>query len=90
MGNGDDANRIVLQPVNQGIGKTMERQGSCVVCAGFAQLGELADEAQCLIDLISEIICCDERAFADVPVNSGIGIGLRLFAKADSHRFWQH
>jgi len=90
MGNGNDADHIALQTVNQRIGETVERQRPRVVCAGFAQLGELAQESKCLIDRISEIICCDERAFADVPIDSGIGIGLDLAAKTDRHQFWRH
>ncbi len=88
MGDSDDANHIVLQPVNQGIGETMERESSCVVCAGLAQFGELVEVVQCLIEFIGEVACCYKRPYADVPVNSGIGIGLRLFAKFDLHRFW--
>jgi len=68
----------------------VERQRPRVVCTDFAQLGELAQEAKCLIGLIGEIICCDERAFADVPIDSGIGIGLRLAAKTDLNPFWRH
>lgn len=90
MSNGNDTDSIASQPVNQGIGKAMERQRPRVVCAGFAQLGELYQETKCLIELISEIPGCNERAFADVPIDSGIGVGLRLAAKTDRHPFWRH
>lgn len=35
----------------------------------FTQLWELAQETECLIDLIREIIRCGEGAFADVPID---------------------
>jgi len=68
----------------------MERQGSCVVCAGFAQLGELAQEAKCPLDFIGEIICRIECAFADIPVDSGIGVSLDFAAKSDWQQFLRH
>ena len=68
----------------------MERQRPRVAYAGFAQIGEPVQEAKRLIELISEIIRCGERAFAGVPIDSGIGIGLRLVAKTDPHRFLRH
>ena len=90
MGNGDDADHVDLHLVNQGIGEAVERQRPRVARAGFAQLGKPFQEAKRLIELIGEIIRCDERTFADVPIDSGIGIGLRLVAKTDPHRLWQH
>ena len=90
MSNGDDADYIDLQPVDQRIGETVERQRPRVARAGLAQLGEPVQEAKRLIEFIGKIICCDERAFADVPIDSGIGIVLRLVAKTDPHRLWQH
>lgn len=87
MGNGNDANRIALQTVNQRIGKAMKRQRSRVVQADPAQFDELAQEAKHPIEFISEILCCNERAFADVPIHGGIRIGVRLVAKADRCQF---
>jgi len=87
MGNGNDTDHIALQPVKQGIGKTMERQRPRVMSAGFAQLGELAQEAKCPLDFVGEIICRIECTFADIPVDSGIGVSLRLAAKADWQQF---
>lgn len=83
MGNGNDSDHIVLQPIKQGIGEAMERQHPRVVSAGFAQRGKLAQEAKRLRDFISEITCCIECAFADIPVDSGIGVSLSLAAKSD-------
>lgn len=90
MSNGDHADHIGLQPIDQRIRKTVEMQRPRVVRAGVAQLGEPAQEAKRLIEFIGEIIRCDERAFADVPIDSGIGIVLRLIAKTDLHRLWLH
>ena len=90
MSNGNNADAIVLQPVNQGIGKAVEWQRPRVACASFAQLGELAQEAKCFIEFVSEIVCRDERALSDVPIDSGISIGLRLAAKTDLHWFLRH
>ena len=67
MGDGNDADHIALQPVDQRIGETVEGKRPCVVRAGFAQPGELAQQAKRSIEFIGEILCCDERAFADVP-----------------------
>ena len=64
----------------------MERQRPRVARVGVAQLGESAQEAERLIEFFGEIIRCDELAFADVPIDSGIGIALRLIAKTDLHR----
>lgn len=90
MGNGDDADDIGLQPVDQRIGETVERQRSRVARAGLAQLGKPVQQAKCLIEFVGKIIGCDERAFADVLGDGGIGIGSRRIAKADPHRLWQH
>jgi hypothetical protein len=90
MGNGNDTDHIVLQPVKKGIGETMERQHPRVVSTGFAQLGELAQEAKCPLDFIGEIICRIECAFADIPVDSSIGVSLGLAAKFDWQQFWRH
>lgn len=90
MGNGNDADIIILQPVNQGIGETVEWQRPRVARASFAQLGELAQEAKCFIEFVSKIICCCERSLSDVPIDSGISIGLRLAAKTDLHWFLRH
>jgi len=90
MGNRDDADYIGLQPVDQRKGKTVERQRSRVARAGMAQLGKPVQEAKRSIEFIDEIIRCDECAFADEPIDSGIGIRLSLIAKTDLHRPWQH
>ncbi len=68
----------------------MERQRPRVARVGVTQLGESAQEAKRSIEFISEIIRCDECAFADVPIDSGIGVALRLIAKTDLHRLWQY
>ncbi len=68
----------------------MEGQRPRVARVGVAQLGESAQEAKRLIEFIDEIIRCDECAFADVPIDSGIGVALRLIAKTDPHRLWQY
>ena len=68
----------------------MERQRPRVARAGLAQRGEPVQEAKRLIEFIGEIIRCDERAFADVPIDGGIGVALRIIAKTDPHRLWQH
>lgn len=88
--NRNDADHIGLQSVNQRIRKTVEMKRPRVARASVAQLGESAQEAKRSIEFIGEIIRRDERVFADVPIDSGIGIGLRLIAKTDSHRLWQH
>ena len=64
-------------------------RGSCgeLARAGFAQPGEPVQEAKRLFQRINEIIRCDERAFADVLIDSDIGTGLRLVAKIDPHPF---
>lgn len=90
MGDGNDADHIALQTVDQRIGETRERKRPRVAHTGFAQLGKPVQNVQCLTDLIGEIVCCDQRAFADIPIDSGVGIGLRLAAKTDSQRLWRH
>jgi hypothetical protein len=87
MSNGDDADYIDLQPVNQRIGETVERQRPRAALAGLPQLRKPVQEGKRLIEFIDEIIRCDERAFADVPIDSGIA--LRPTAKTDPHRLWQ-
>ena len=90
MGYGDDADGIGLQPVNQGIRKTMERQHPRIVQAGFAQFRKLGQHAHRLFDLAEKIIRSDEGAFAGVPFNSGVGIGLCLAAKTEGKQPWRH
>lgn len=90
MSDGDDADHIDLQAVNQGIGKTVERQRSRVARDQFAQFGEPIQKAKRLIELVGEIIRCNECAFAYVPIDGSIGISLCLVAKTDQHRLWQH
>ncbi len=90
MSNSDDADHTGLQPVDQRIGEAVERQRTGVARARVAQLGETFQEAKCLIEFVGEIIGCDKRAFADVPVHGGIGIGSRRIAKTDPHQLWLH
>ena len=90
MSNGNDANNIVSQPVDQGIGEAMKRQRPRVVRTTFTQCGELVEKLECTIKLFGEIFRRDERAFADILIDRCIGVGLRLDAKADLNRFWRH
>ncbi len=90
VGNGNDADSIVSQPVNQGIGEAMERQRPRVVHTTFTKCGELVEKVECAIKLLGEIFRRNKRAFADIPIDHCIGVGLRLGAKADSNRFWRH
>lgn len=85
VGNGNDANSATLQSVNQGIGEAMERQRPSVVRATFAQCGELVEKIEYSIKLIGEVFCRNKRAFADIPIDHCIGVGLSLGAKADSN-----
>lgn len=87
VGNRNDANGIALQTVNQGIGKTMERKRPRFVYTTFAQCRKLFQQIKGAFNFIDKVIGCNERAFSDVPVNSGIGIGLRFLAKTDSRHF---
>ncbi len=90
MSNGDDADQIAMQSVNQRIWKTLEDQRPRVARANATQLGKPVQEAKRSIEFIGEFVCRSERAFTGVPIDSGIGIGLRLVAKTDPHRLWQH
>ena len=90
MRNSDDPDHIDSHAVDQRIGKAVERQSSRVARDGSAQFGKPVQEIKRLIEFIGEIIRCDKRAFADVPIDSRIGIGLRLVAKTDPHQFWQN
>jgi len=83
MGNGDDTDGIALQPVNQGIGKTMKGKRPRPVRTAFAQRGELPQQPERSFDLVDEVVRRDECAFADIPVDGGIGVGLRLITKTD-------
>ena len=74
LGDGDDADYIDLKPVDQRIGKAVERQHPRVARAGFAQLREPLQEVKRLIHRIGEIVRCDKRAFADVPIDNCIGV----------------
>lgn len=89
MGDGDDADQIALQPIDQRIWKTVEGQRPRVAGANVTQLGKPIQEAKRSIEFVGEFIRCNDCAFADVPIDGGIGIGLRLAAKADPHRSWQ-
>ncbi len=90
MGDGNDADHIALQTVDQRIGEAVESKCPRIAHASFAQFGKPAQNSQCLIDLVGEIICCNQRAFADIPIDGGIGIDLRLAAKTDSQQLWRH
>lgn len=87
MSNGDDANNIISQPVEQGIGETMKRQQPRVVHTTFAQCSELIEKVKRTTKLFGEIFHRNERAFADIPVGRCIDVGLCLGAKADLNRF---
>jgi len=87
VGNGNDADGIALQTVDQGIGKTMEGKRPRLTHASLAQRRELLQQPKCSLNLADEVFCCGERAFADIPVNGGIGIGLSFIAKTDSRHF---
>lgn len=90
VGKRNDANGIALQTVNQGIGKAMERKRPRLVCAAFAQRGKLFQQIKGAFNFIDEVISRNERTFTDIPVNSGISIGPRFFAKTDSRYFLRH
>ncbi len=51
------------------------------------QRGKLLQQPEGSFDLVDEVFRCNERAFADIPVNGGISICLRFFAKADPRHF---
>lgn len=63
----------------------MKIQRPSVARADPAHFGKLAQVVKRLIDLISKIIRCNERAFADIPIDGSMGVGLRLVAKIDPH-----
>lgn len=85
MRNGDDADCIDLQPVDDGIREAVKSQCPCIACTGFTQFGEPAQQVKRLIDLINKIIRCSERAFPDIPIDGSMGVGVRLVAKIDPH-----
>ena len=87
VGNCNDTNGIALQAINQGVRKPMEGKRPRLVCAAFTQRRELLQQPEGSLNLIDEVFRCDEGAFADIPVNGGIGIDLRFFTKTDSRRF---
>lgn len=88
MSNGDNTDHVDLAPVAQRIRKTVKMQRPRVARAGMAQLGKLVQEAKRSIEFVGKIIGSDIRAFADVPVDGGIGS--HRIAKTDPHQFWQH
>ena len=90
MSNRDDADQFALQSVNQRIWKTVEGQRPRVASASVTQLGKPVQEAKRSIEFIGELIRCNECAFAGVPIDSSIGIGLRFVAKTYPHRLWRH
>ena len=65
----------------------MEGKRPYLACTTLAQRGKLLQQDKGAFNLINEVLCCDEGAFADIPVNGGIGISLRFLAKTDSRHF---
>lgn len=86
VGNGNDANGIALQPVNQGIRKAMKGKRTGLVHTAVTQRWKLSQQSEGSFNLVDEVVRRNERAFVDIPVDGGIGIGLRLFTKTD----WRH
>lgn len=87
VGNGNDANGIALQAINQGIRKTMKGKRTGLVRTALTQRGKLLQQPEGPFNLVEEVVRRNERAFADIPVDGGIGVGLRLFAKTDLRHF---
>lgn len=85
----DDSNDITLQMVNQGVGKTMKGKRPRLVRTAFTHRGKLPQQPERPFDLVDEVIRCEERTFADISVNGGIGVGLRFVAKTDLRHFLQ-
>lgn len=83
VGNGNNADDIALQAVNQGIGEAMKRKRSRLVRAAFAHRRKLLQQVERPFDFVDEVVRCNQRAFADILVNGGIGISLRFFVKTD-------
>lgn len=81
--NSNNVKGTALKSVDQGIGKTMEWKRPYLVRAAFTQRGELLQQPERTFDLVDEVIRRNVRAFADIPVNGGIGVGLRFLAKTD-------
>ncbi len=90
MGDGNDADSVGLQSVDQGIREVMERQHPSFSGTRFAELGETGQHAQRLFDLADKILCGDECAFAYVPIDSGVGVDLSLAAKTNREQLWRH
>ncbi len=65
----------------------MERKRPRLACTTFAQHRKLFQQLKGAFDFIDKVIGCYERAFADILVNGGIGVGLCVFAKTDSRHF---
>jgi len=63
----------------------VKSQYPSVMGAGLTQFREPAQAVKRLIDLISKVIRCNERAFPNIPIDGSMGIGLRLVAKIDPH-----
>ncbi len=83
MDNGNNADYVNVQPINQGIRKAVKSQRPSAARADPAQFGKATQVVKRLIDLISKIIHCNERAFPDTPIDGSMGVGLRLVAKVD-------
>lgn len=87
MGDSDDTDGIALYSVNQGIRKIMEGKRSGLAFTTLTHCRELSQQSERTFDLVDELVRCAKRAFADVPINGGIGIGLRFIANADLKHF---
>ena len=68
----------------------MKGQHPRIMQAGFSQFRESGQHFQLTLDFAEKVIRCDEGAFADIPFDSGVCIGLCLAAKADGVLFWRH
>lgn len=76
VGDSDDADRVVSQMVNQGIRKTMRGKHPGFMQTGFAQFRESGQQIHRPLNLVEKIIRRDECPFADIPFDSGVGIGV--------------
>ena len=86
MSNRDDSNLVALNTVDQRIGEILKRQHSCVVSTLFAHRRKVAQQRKRSVGCIGKILRGDVGTFSKVPVDSSIGVGLRFFAKTDSHQ----
>lgn len=61
----------------------MKGKRTGLVHTALTQRGKLFQQSEGSFNLVDEVVRRNERAFVDIPVNGGIGISLRLFAKID-------